>query len=704
MSNILSNIAALKSLYHLSRNQEGYATAMERISSGKRINAAGDDAAGASIVNRMTSQITGMQVAIRNAGDAISMAQTAEGAMNECSEILHRMRELAVQSANGTYSGADRVALNAEVVELKNELLRISESTKFNDVKLINGSFTDTTFEIGYDESPGHAHNLSIESVKPTDLGMWTTNTQQEKTLTVASAGNLANAATITTTEDHLLNVGDLVTYEAQGGVAKISGLVSGHTYKIAAVTANTFTLTDTDDTAVGYGNVTGNADHGSGVGAKFHLASLAGAPTVGEAGLAAPSSEVLKTEDITIHGHVGSTTVQVAANSTAKTLAETISATESLTGVKATAQTNARLTVTPDDNTNDYKVISFELTGMNTTPKLISASIKMGTGDGNLTSDLSDLRDKISGFSGATGIQASLSADKTYIDLKSPDGYDIIIENVDFPTRTHANRVTATSNATKVQTSNVIETNAAHGFQIGDQVRINSCAVGEVMDGITTGVTYTVATIPETDEFTLTTSDGVVVNVTTASNGSVVFEKVETSLNFQTMDRNKNTKGAAVVLTDKELLGETGPNAMDSARITGDVQYESSQVFTLVPAVKDSLFRDAPPAAALLQVSEMHILTVDASHKMLTSIDGALKRVDAERGDLGATMNRMGHTIDNLGNIVVNSSAARSRIEDADMALETAELAKSQILQQAATAMVGQANKAMQTILALLR
>ncbi len=223
-------------------------------------------------------------------------------------------------------------------------------------------------------------------------------------------------------------------------------------------------------------------------------------------------------------------------------------------------------------------------------------------------------------------------------------------------------------------------------------------------MDGITTGVTYTVATVPASDEFTLTTSDGVAVNVTTDNNANVIFEKVETSLNFQTMDRNKNPKGAAVVLVDKELLAETGPNAMDSARITGDVQYESSQVFTLVPAVKDSLFRDAPPAASLLQVSEMHILTVDASHKMLTSIDGALKRVDAERGDLGATMNRMGHTIDNLGNIVVNSSAARSRIEDADMALETADLAKSQILQQAATAMVGQANKAMQTILQLLR
>ena len=706
MSNILSNIAALKSLYHLSRNQEGYATSMERISSGKRINAAGDDAAGASIVNRMTSQITGMQVAIRNAGDAISMAQTAEGAMNECSEILHRMRELAVQSANGTYSGADRVALNAEVVELKNELLRISETTKFNDVKLLNGSFTDTTFEIGYDESPGHAHNLSIESVKPDDLGMWTTHTQQEKTITVGSVLNYGSSPLITASADHGFVDGDQVTYEAQSGVAKISGLVSGQTYLVTNTTGTTqFALTDLDGNAVSYGKASANTDHGTGVGAKFHLASLAGAPTVGEAGTTAPTSEVLKTEDLTIHGYVGSTTVQVATASTAKAMAEAISATESLTGVKATAQTNARLTVTPDNNTNDYRVISFELSGMNTTSKLISASITMGTGDGNFSADLSDLRDKINGFSGATGIQASLSSDKSYIDLKSPDGYDIIIENVDFPTKIAGDRVTATSTASNVNTNNTITTQAAHGFAVGDQVRINSLpAHGETMDGITTGVTYTVATTPTTDTFTLTTSDGTAVNITTDNDGTVTFEKVEPSLNFQATDRNKNVKGVAVELVDKELVGENAPNAVDSARITGDVQYESSQVFTLVPAIKDSLFRDAPPAATLLKVSEMNILTVDNSHKMLTSIDGALKRVDAERGDLGATMNRMGHTIDNLGNISVNLSASRSRIEDADMALETAELAKTQILQQAATAMVGQANKAMQTILTLLR
>ena len=535
---------------------------------------------------------------------------------------------------------------------------------------------------------------------------MWTTQTQQEKTITVGSVANYGSSPLITASADHGFVDGDQVTYEAQAGVAKISGLVSGQTYLVTNTTGTTqFGLTDLDGNAVNYGQASANTDHGTGVGAKFHLASLAGAPTVGEAGTTAPTSEVLKTEDLTIHGYVGSTTVQVATASTAKAMAEAISATESLTGVKATAQTNARLTVTPDNNTNDYRVISFELSGMNTTSKLISASITMGTGDGNFSADLSDLRDKINGFSGATGIQASLSSDKSYIDLKSPDGYDIIIENVDFPTKTAVDRVTATSTAGNVNTNDTITTAAAHGFAVGDQVRINSLpAHGETMDGITTGVTYTVATAPTTTTFTLTTSDGTAVDITTDNDGTVTFEKIEPSLNFQSMDRNKNVKGAAVVLVDKELVGENAPNAMDSARITGDVQYESSQVFTHVPAVKDSIFRDAPPAATLLKVSEMNILTVDNSHKMLTSIDGALKRVDAERGDLGATMNRMGHTIDNLGNISVNLSASRSRIEDADMALETAELAKTQILQQAATAMVGQANKAMQTILTLLR
>ena len=178
MTKIDTNIAALKSLHHLTRNEDDYSNAVERLSSGKRINNAGDDAAGASIVNRMTAQISGMKMAMRNAADAISMSQVAEGAMDEVSDILQRMRELGVQAANGTYSGADRVALNQEINQLKNELLRISETTSFNTTKLLNGTFQDTQFEIGFDETPQHTHTLTIKDMSPSALGMWEINSQ----------------------------------------------------------------------------------------------------------------------------------------------------------------------------------------------------------------------------------------------------------------------------------------------------------------------------------------------------------------------------------------------------------------------------------------------------------------------------------------------------------------------------------------------
>ena len=252
MTNILTNSAALKSVYHLQRNEGRATEATERLASGKRLNKAGDDAAGAAIVNRMTSQINGMEVAIRNAGDAISMAQTAEGALNEVSEILQRMRELGVQAANGTYSGADRVALNEEVGALKKELIRISEATQFNTSKLLNGTFQDTEFEIGYDESPQHTHTLSIENIKPTALGIWSSSTQLEKTATGAKANP---NGTITTAETHGFVAGDVITYEVPSGATPLAGLISGSQYKIAEpIAAKTFSLVEIELTPAGAG------------------------------------------------------------------------------------------------------------------------------------------------------------------------------------------------------------------------------------------------------------------------------------------------------------------------------------------------------------------------------------------------------------------------------------------------------------------
>ena len=156
-------MAGVTTLYHLRNKEDAMNQALERISSGLRINNAVDDAAGASLVNRMTSQVKGLEAAIRNAADAVSLTQTAEGALDEVSSILHRMRELSVQAANGVYTGQDRQALQNEVGQLQLELSRIAENSTFNAVKMLNGDFTNTAFQIGF--QPGDSAILSLSLI-----------------------------------------------------------------------------------------------------------------------------------------------------------------------------------------------------------------------------------------------------------------------------------------------------------------------------------------------------------------------------------------------------------------------------------------------------------------------------------------------------------------------------------------------------------
>ena len=715
MSTIGSNIAALKSLHNLRLNEDGFAKATERLSSGKRLNSAGDDAAGAAIVNRMSSQIAGMNVAIRNAGDAISMSQVAEGALHEVGEVLQRMRELAVQAANGSYSGADRVSLNQEIVSLKKELIRIGETTTFNTTKLLNGTFQDTEFEISFDESPQHTHSLSIEDIRPNKIGMWNMSSQTEKSVEVASAGPYNTAQDITTTTDHAFKVGDLVTYEASGSnTEQIIGLVSGRTYRVSAIGTKTFQLQDFDGGAIDYG--AGNAALGTGAGAKFYLNALGNAPSVGEVGADPASSEILGAEELEIYGYVGKETAKFKNGASARDIANSINAIESKTGVVASASTHARLTLQPDNSTDAFTTVSFDLYGMNTTAIPITASVKFGTGNNSAYPELADLRDKINAFSGDTGITARLSTNGAYIDLTSADGYDILIDNYDLPLQTRDDyNATATVNpaaynlSADANTAAVAQSTAAHGFVTGDIVRAGLAST-EDQTWLTHGGEY-VVTVLSTTQFTLSTFDAngtetKVINFGAADNtAAMTFTKIEKGLKIQTLDRDENLKGTAVTLFDKDILASRTPAAPNSVRLTGQVMFESPNVFTVAPQSDAKiLFRDAPESASLRKISDMDVLTVRNAQRMMSAVDGALRKVDAERGDLGATMNRMEHTIDNLSNIVVNTTVSRGRIEDADMAEESVNLSKSQVLQQAATAMLAQANQSMQSVLDLLR
>ncbi len=168
---INTNVMSLNAQRNLGKSQSALGKSMQRLSSGLRINSAKDDAAGLAISDRMTAQIRGLNQAARNANDGISLAQTAEGALQESTNILQRMRELAVQSANDTNSQSDRDSLNAEVTQLKAELNRIAETTSFNGRNVLDGTLTDATFQVGANAGANQTITFDIASAKGADLG-----------------------------------------------------------------------------------------------------------------------------------------------------------------------------------------------------------------------------------------------------------------------------------------------------------------------------------------------------------------------------------------------------------------------------------------------------------------------------------------------------------------------------------------------------
>jgi len=169
MSVINTNVKALTAQQSLKENNRVMSTAMERLSSGKRINSAKDDAAGLNIATRMETQSRGLSVAIRNANDGISLMQTAEGAMEEMTTMLQRMRELSLQSANAVNNGDDRSALDAEVQQLSKEIDRIASTTRFNDQLILNGSFQGKELQIG--AKAGETLDVSMSNMSASSLG-----------------------------------------------------------------------------------------------------------------------------------------------------------------------------------------------------------------------------------------------------------------------------------------------------------------------------------------------------------------------------------------------------------------------------------------------------------------------------------------------------------------------------------------------------
>ncbi|ASJ97372.1 flagellin [Shewanella marisflavi] len=205
-----TNVTSLSSQKNLSNANNALKTSMERLSSGLRINSAKDDAAGLQISNRLTSQINGLGVAQRNANDGISIAQTAEGAMQESTNILQRMRDLSLQSANGSNSAEDRASMQKEIASLQTELTRIADTTSFGGQKLLNGSYGTQAFQVG--ANANETISVTLGNVSATAIGSnqiagggskfgavvaGTTNTVTADTLTVSGNGKTVGSLSV---------------------------------------------------------------------------------------------------------------------------------------------------------------------------------------------------------------------------------------------------------------------------------------------------------------------------------------------------------------------------------------------------------------------------------------------------------------------------------------------------------------------------
>jgi len=276
---INTNVVSLNAQRNLTSSQNALATSLQRLSSGLRINSAKDDAAGLAISERMSSQIRGLNQAARNANDGTSMAQTAEGTLGEIGNNLQRIRELAVQSRNASNSASDRQALNNEVQQLKSEIDRVSSSTSFNGIKLIDGSFTNQSFQVG--ANVGETITIGgLVNAQSSALGSTTSSS--------------ANVTGVAATAFTAITAGDLTVNGVSVGAVAAGGNAATQGANIAAAINTVSSTTNVTATADAAGKVTLTNGSGSNTVVAFAGASATTATTGLTAGTTTASSSTV--------------------------------------------------------------------------------------------------------------------------------------------------------------------------------------------------------------------------------------------------------------------------------------------------------------------------------------------------------------------------------------------------------------------------
>jgi len=800
---INSNLMSLNTQRQLQMSRSDLDTTMQRLASGKRINSAADDAAGLAITSKLTSQVRGLSQAIRNANDGISMLQTAEGAMDESTNILQRMRELSIQAANGIYNDSNRASLNAEYAQLMSELDRIAETTAFNGLKILNGSVQDLSLQVG--ASASETIGLNFSGITTADLGLFSASSQ------LISSGVNIDSTTGLLANDFDRTISFDTVFTNDGEINLINDVFRGDTLATLIAKINSdiegveaSTLIELDASMRGNGDLT-NSD--TLTIKTFDLNGNARDFVIGDTTTVAEIANKINRET---EGYLTASVGEAGGLKITSTEAATLLIKDSTGGLATGIVDNS--IVDPDaakiiEAIKNYWVAEAE--------DLIFAEYGLrGVGESlqiNLFEDSSSsaLAYVSYGFdSQGEAINFSLNVNLSYYQ-------DIVLPDGDNGETTLLDRVIAHEMTHAVFGTNFDYTNAlapswfTEGFpelvQGADERILNDFGTGKsvpdeatfqtlwgTVSGSNTGspttsagysAAYLAAKIltdgilaagnslsdffqdikTESEKGTLAGFQGAISTAITANTGWADLAAFEAAVfsegweyfqqglnddatplsvgavsltpraNFQALttdpdvgsiagaDYGKAILASASVLPNNPTAGEANfyqhvytdeyrgdYRTVDAALVLRSETGDDFKILASYLGTDADLANLGFTAATGVYTNNgstpEFISTISLAQSSITQIDRALDTLAQRRGDIGAAMNRLDFSVNNLSNIVENASATRSRIEDADYAAESAALWRSNVLQSAGIAMLSQANAQPQQILSLLR
>lgn len=580
---INTNSISLLAQNNLNKSQSALGTAIERLSSGLRINSAKDDAAGEAIANRFTSNINGLTQASRNANDGISLAQTTEGALDEVNDNLQAIRTLTVQAQTGTNSASDLQSIQDEVTQRLAEVDRISQQTDFNGVKVLSAD-KSLSVQVGADDGQTISINLQQVDAKTLGLGTFNVNGAQGQTTTVKTDTTPAAGAPTTPAIADFTDGIKLVNGTDDPSVA---GTLAGVTGTTTADDVADLTFTDGTNTLSGS----------------------------------------LVTEG-------GNTYLSVPGTGSNVTLYKAVS-------VNAAGQ----VTVDPDSATAGTTTDGTDFTATVATPAAPTVSALAAVG---------------------TGVVVSLG------------------ESVTNGTTTTSNQSSATTTATmafkdasgKSVTGSLVTDDSGNYYVKTADALYSAASISS--DGTTTTVTVGNET-----------KGTFAVNPGDADKNDFIADTAATKIN--------NTAVTSISITDASGKDMSGDSLVQDSKGNYFVQDSKGMSYAATVTVGDD-------GAATVSVDSSKAIAGPATNDALATLDKALSDVDTMRSNLGAIQNRLDSTIDNLSSTTTNLSEAQSRIQDADYATEVSNMSKAQILQQAGTSVLAQANQVPQTVLSLLK